>query len=657
MTMRRRQAGRLLLQYCFFLALLGVSFVLLTALINSGLKTPHFPQGLDMADDKLHAQIRLGDLNPAAPGDADSQAGWEALASVLGSSAADRYEGVYWVRMTYRDLDMHSPRVWTRGIPQYEVYVNGTSVLDFNNERPNPRVSTFTQFRLVPLPSEGTILFRFVAGKDGVGVHINSVMIVDADDAYAHILRQNAVKIILGVVFAFMAAVSLFAYLTNRHNPLFLYFGLLSLGQGFGCFVRSEALNYYVDASAVSYYYPLAWPFSMVAYLAFLEKLYGAGYLSIVRRARQLMLACFLVSAAFSWANQEAYDWLTGPNYQFLLVLVLAGVSFSILRSKREKPEGTIEWMLLGNGIIFLLWIQRWLLSHFYALQEWIFERFPLYSFYWQPNIGYIAGFIFALCTARVLASYLGDMQKQLAKLNEGLEEQVKERTADLERMHVQLQESMREKFEALGEVALLEERNRISHEIHDILGHKLIGTIIQMEAARRLMDKDMDTAQAKLDSALESVRKGLSDVRTAVRLMKDDFANRDLVAYLNELMDDTEKMTGVTIERSMTPLPPLDPMRKKTIYHALQEGITNGIKHGGCRQFHFSLQADGEWLTFLLYNDGVPVASVPRGFGLSSMHDRIRRLGGSVELRPSEDVLPGSVLKIRMPIREPEAS
>ncbi|MBB6695549.1 hypothetical protein H7B90_29580 [Cohnella xylanilytica] len=58
-----------------------------------------------------------------------------------------------------------------------------------------------------------------------------------------------------------------------------------------------------------------------------------------------------------------------------------------------------------------------------------------------------------------------------------------------------------------------------------------------------------------------------------------------------------------------------------------------------------------------MLYNDGVPVASVPRGFGLSSMHDRIRRLGGSVELSPSEDVLPGSVLKIRMPIREPEAS
>nr|WP_306812747.1 ATP-binding protein [Paenibacillus soyae] len=241
----------------------------------------------------------------------------------------------------------------------------------------------------------------------------------------------------------------------------------------------------------------------------------------------------------------------------------------------------------------------------------------------------------------------------ELARLNQALEEQVKQRTADLENTYRQLQDSMMETYDALGEVAIWEERNRIAHEIHDILGHKLTGAAMQLEAAKRLMLIDPDSAQSKLDAALESVRKGLEDVRVAVRMMKENSPKDDLAESLNELMNETEHMTGITVRRSISgDIPVLDALMKKSVFHALQEGLTNGIKHGGSKQFDFALYMDEDVLLFALHNDGLPYTAAPYGFGLSAMKDKIKHLGGTIELAVS-DILGGSVLRIEIPMRD----
>ncbi|QYR20938.1 hypothetical protein KZ483_24825 [Paenibacillus sp. sptzw28] len=92
--------------------------------------------------------------------------------------------------------------------------------------------------------------------------------------------------------------------------------------------------------------------------------------------------------------------------------------------------------------------------------------------------------------------------------------------------------------------------------------------------------------------------------------------------------------------------------MQKKLIYHALQEGLTNGIKHGGCRHFEFALYLEEDYLKFILHNDRIPYAAVPSGFGLSAMRERINHLGGTLELSPSYDSRSGSVLKILLPLK-----
>ncbi|WP_068779346.1 BREX system ATP-binding domain-containing protein [Paenibacillus sp. GM2] len=207
--------------------------------------------------------------------------------------------------------------------------------------------------------------------------------------------------------------------------------------------------------------------------------------------------------------------------------------------------------------------------------------------------------------------------------LKDSLEQQVAERTSSLE-------QSMHETAVALAEVSIYEERNRIAQEIHDIVGHTLTSTILQIEAGRRLFFKDAEAASERLKEAQELVRHSLNEIRGAVHMLKED-KHADFLPILRQLIRDTERNTGVVIHAAIYEPPELSQAQKKTIYHALQEGLTNGIRHGGSTEFHFSLRTVGSNIEFKLKDQGQGAEQPKMGFGLKAMKDRVEQLGGSL--------------------------
>ncbi|WP_219638275.1 ATP-binding protein [Cohnella sp. CFH 77786] len=237
----------------------------------------------------------------------------------------------------------------------------------------------------------------------------------------------------------------------------------------------------------------------------------------------------------------------------------------------------------------------------------------------------------------------------KMAELNRSLEEEVRERTAELEKRNLELQYSIRETLEAMKEIVALEERNRIAHEIHDTVGHALTATIFQLEATKKLLEKDRELALEKLASAQTLIRNGLQQVRTAVRVVKEDSAKSDLNESLVQLITETENAAGVEIGYSIPPLSGLSPLQKKVVYHALQEGLTNGLRHGGGTKFRFELEVKEGWLQFTLKNNGQPFHDSRFGFGLTAMKERVVTLGGTLAVEESADW--GCVLTLRLPV------
>ncbi|MEK3863292.1 AAA family ATPase [Paenibacillus sp. FSL H7-0716] len=228
--------------------------------------------------------------------------------------------------------------------------------------------------------------------------------------------------------------------------------------------------------------------------------------------------------------------------------------------------------------------------------------------------------------------------------LKKNLEDQVVERTRSLER-------SMRETSAALAEATVFEERNRIAQEIHDIVGHTLTSTILQIEAGKRLLQKkEIDSGFQRLAEAQDLVRHSLNEIRGSVHMLKEDRYS-DLTVMLKQLIRDTERNAGVVVHAVIYDLPEaMSTAYKKAIYHALQEGLTNGIRHGKSAEFHFSLESVGANLQFRLKDCGLGMSPIVMGFGLRTMKERVEQLGGSLSIDSEMDE--GCLLEIDLPMR-----
>lgn len=224
--------------------------------------------------------------------------------------------------------------------------------------------------------------------------------------------------------------------------------------------------------------------------------------------------------------------------------------------------------------------------------------------------------------------------------LKNNLENKVEERTRSLEK-------SMQLTSEALAEATVYAERTRIAQEIHDIVGHTLTSTILQIEAGKRLLDKDRDSAVVRLKEAQDMVRHSLSEIRNSVHMLKED-KYYDIEEALHQLISETERNTGVSIHSIIDPIEHLSLMQKKVIYHALQEGLTNGIRHGRCSEFSFSLRDNGSLVQFRLADNGTGSSRIEMGFGLKMMRERVKQLKGTLSIDSEPDK--GCLLRINLP-------
>ncbi|WP_338554410.1 ATP-binding protein [Paenibacillus sp. KS-LC4] len=235
----------------------------------------------------------------------------------------------------------------------------------------------------------------------------------------------------------------------------------------------------------------------------------------------------------------------------------------------------------------------------------------------------------------------------KLATWEKSMEREVLERT-----MHIRA--SMKETAIAMADISAYEERNRISKEIHDVLGYALTTTLIQLEAGQSLLaDKPLAAKQHMINSQ-ELVRQGLRDVRRSLRSLKErgdqeDERDNDFSGRIERLLLHTEAYAMVVITRNVQ----LDGVQlsqeqEKLLYYALQEGLTNGIRHGGSKHFDFQLIKREGRIIFSLGNEGIPYRpEQPDGLGLHYMKQHTEAAGGQFYVDDAQGA--GCLIKITL--------
>ena len=204
-----------------------------------------------------------------------------------------------------------------------------------------------------------------------------------------------------------------------------------------------------------------------------------------------------------------------------------------------------------------------------------------------------------------------------------------------------------------LGRKAQLQERTRISREIHDSVGHTLTSAITGLQTAALALEKNhYPLAIEMVERTKEYVISGLNDVRSSVHLLRDNIPGHQFIPELIRLIEETKKSTNVKIEYDIgTMMSDLPPLIEITIYRALQEGLTNGIRHGFSSAFHFSLTFHPEVIRFILSDNGKAPIQIVYGFGLNAMKERLDDVGGKL-LISNNTSTSGVTLEITIPFQ-----
>lgn len=179
-----------------------------------------------------------------------------------------------------------------------------------------------------------------------------------------------------------------------------------------------------------------------------------------------------------------------------------------------------------------------------------------------------------------------------------------------------------------LAELAITQERLRVSRDLHDLAGQSLTAISLRGDLALALLDHDPAAARAEMATIAATARDSLRDVLTvtregaAVDLRVEAEGARALLAAAG--ITTVLRLTDETI-----------PLGARTVFAwALREGVTNVLRHSEPTTCVITASPD----RLEIVNDGVRPVPLAGGSGLAGLSERARAFSGHVTSGPIED-------------------
>ncbi|NED74597.1 GAF domain-containing sensor histidine kinase [Streptomyces sp. SID9944] len=183
-------------------------------------------------------------------------------------------------------------------------------------------------------------------------------------------------------------------------------------------------------------------------------------------------------------------------------------------------------------------------------------------------------------------------------------------------------------------QIALLEDRDRIARDLHDLAIQRLFATGMTLQSAGRFIDhanakERVLRAVDDLDETIKIIRSTIFGLRT-----RDDDAAPGLRARIVRVAGEVAPALGFAPSLRMEGL--LDTEVPDEVAEHLvavaSEALTNVARHAHADRVEVVLETDGQAVRLAVTDDGVGIPAEGRRSGLANMAERARRLGGDLE-------------------------
>lgn len=212
---------------------------------------------------------------------------------------------------------------------------------------------------------------------------------------------------------------------------------------------------------------------------------------------------------------------------------------------------------------------------------------------------------------------------------------------------------------------AVMEERARLSRELHDGLAQLVAFLLVRVDTVASLVQAERrDEAIAELEQLRSAADDLYLDVREAIAGLRSRVSERGLVPALRDYVDEFEERHGIRVvldaDEPTLHVPDLIGMQ---LFRIVQEALANVRKHAHATGAWVKLRRpESSVLELEIGDDGTGFdpaharPSTPHSFGLASMRERAEMLGGTCDIQSAVGSGTRVVVTVPLEPREPNA-
>jgi two-component system sensor histidine kinase UhpB len=180
---------------------------------------------------------------------------------------------------------------------------------------------------------------------------------------------------------------------------------------------------------------------------------------------------------------------------------------------------------------------------------------------------------------------------------------------------------------------ALEDERRRIARELHDEIGQRLTGLVLQLGMLTRDSPPEL---RDRIRVLQENARATLDEVAVLAWQLRpgilDDLGLRRALEALVESLE--EQTPQIRIEHSLpTAFPRLAPDADLAIYRIAQEAITNAVRHSGATRVELAIAVNARVVSVSVSDDGTGLGDDGGDVGIRGMRERAISVGGTLTI------------------------
>lgn len=196
--------------------------------------------------------------------------------------------------------------------------------------------------------------------------------------------------------------------------------------------------------------------------------------------------------------------------------------------------------------------------------------------------------------------------------------------------------------------IIVLEDRERIARDLHDVVIQRLFATGLQLQTAARLANRP-DVVN-RITASVDDLDTTIRDIRTAIfelRTPATAALRSEIRSTVNEAVEPLGFRPALELDGPIDSAVP-EPVRPDLLA-VLREALSNVVRHARASQVHVQVKVAGGTLTVAVHDNGIGPAGIQERGGLANLRGRAEAHGGTFEVRAGDPA--GTVLEWTVPV------